>query len=235
MITGVLDLFMKPESPLVVIQASRMKENENSGLESDSEVDKLFRIRPTICNMYPLCIWFLTAVLDHSQTDQQPSQGLSRPQSIIQIEKLAEIRDWSEVFDDPILREHAFHSYERLRQLYSDLVVVREMKTTIGERCVDHFYQYGEEDEYDIEDLREVYFLLDWLSCQFCFQRPLKTKNLVLYGLPKTTKFKIHMLSSVLRIFFAGPRGRAFSGADDYFDLWLFDLTKGDHDADHPF
>ena len=63
MITGVLDLFMKPESPLVVIQASRMKENENSGLESDSEVDKLFRIRPTICNMYSLCIWFLTAVL----------------------------------------------------------------------------------------------------------------------------------------------------------------------------
>ena len=63
MITGVLDLFMKPESPLVVIQASRMKENENSGLESDSEVDKLFRIRPTICNMYPLCIWFLTTVL----------------------------------------------------------------------------------------------------------------------------------------------------------------------------
>ena len=34
---------------------------------------------------------------------------------------------------------------------------------------------------------------------------------------------------------FAGPRGRAFSGADDYFDLWLFDLTKGDHDADDPF
>ena len=63
MITGVLDLFMKPKSPLVVIQASRMKENENSGLESDSEVDKLFRIRPTICNMYPLCIWFLMAVL----------------------------------------------------------------------------------------------------------------------------------------------------------------------------
>ena len=151
------------------------------------------------------------------------------------------------------MREHAFHSYERLRQLYSDLVVVREMKTTIGERCVDHFYQYGEEDEYDIEDLREVYFLLDWLSCQFCFQRPLKTKNLVLAPficlcllLPKTTKFQIHMLSSaqairrqqptsVLRIFFSGPRGQAFSGADDYFDLWLFDLTKGDHDADDPF
>lgn len=52
---------MKPESPLVVIQASRMKENENSGLESDSEVDKLFRIRPTICNMYPLRIWNLTS------------------------------------------------------------------------------------------------------------------------------------------------------------------------------
>lgn len=52
---------MKPESPLVVIQASRMKENENSGLESDSEVDKLFRIRPTICNMYPLRIWFRTS------------------------------------------------------------------------------------------------------------------------------------------------------------------------------
>jgi hypothetical protein len=38
-----------------------MKENENSGLESDSEVDKLFRIRPTICNMYPLRIWFITS------------------------------------------------------------------------------------------------------------------------------------------------------------------------------
>jgi len=63
-------------------------------------------------------------------------QGLSLPQSIILIAKLAEIRDWSEVFDDPIFREHAFHSYERLRQLYSDLLVVREMKTTIGERCV---------------------------------------------------------------------------------------------------
>ena len=74
MITGVLDLFMKPESPLVVIQASRMKENENSGLESDSEVDKLFRIRPTICNMYPLCIWFLTAVLGNLN---QPSGRVS--------------------------------------------------------------------------------------------------------------------------------------------------------------
>jgi hypothetical protein len=69
-----------------------------------------------------------------------------------------------------------------------------------SERCVNHFYQYGEEEEYDIEDLREVYFLLDWLSCQFCFQRPLKTKNLVFYGLPKTTKFKIHMLSSAQAI-----------------------------------
>jgi len=48
--------------------------------------------------------------------------------------------------------------------------------------------------------IREVYFLLDWLSCQFCFQRPLKTKNLVLYGLPKTTKFKMHMLSLVQAI-----------------------------------
>jgi hypothetical protein len=64
---------------------------------------------------------------------------LSLFQSIILIAKLAEIRDWTEVFDDPILREHAFHSYERLCQLYFDLMVVREMKTTVGERCVDNF------------------------------------------------------------------------------------------------
>ena len=56
------------------------------------------------------------------------------------------------------------------------------------------------------------------------FQRPIKTKQLFLYGEPSTQKTLIfNLLSKVLRIYFASSRSNYFSGAHDYYDLWVFD------------
>ena len=92
------------------------------------------------------------------------------------------------------------------------------------ERIQKYLKEHGDPAEYDIEDLEEKYLLLDWVACQLCFKRSIKTKQLFLYGEPSTQKALIfHFLSRVLRIYFANSRGNDFARADNYYDLWVFD------------
>lgn len=57
-----------------------------------------------------------------------------------------------------------------------------------------------------------------------CFSRPIKTKQMFLYGPPSTQKTLIlNILSKVLRIYFVGARRNDFAGAHDQYDLWVFD------------
>jgi len=52
----------------------------------------------------------------------------------------------------------------------------------------------------------------------------MKTKQLLLYGEPSTQKtLLIQMLKKALRIYFVGTRMNDFAGADDHYDMWVFD------------
>lgn len=55
--------------------------------------------------------------------------------------------------------------------------------------------------EYEFEELGEKYLLLDWVACQLIGQRPIKTKQLFLYGPANTQKTLLfHFLSKAIRI-----------------------------------
>jgi hypothetical protein len=54
----------------------------------------------------------------------------------------------------------------------------------------------------------------------------LKTRQLLLYGLSNTQKTLLfRLLSPVLERFYASSRVDDYSGAHDFYDIWLYDLT----------
>lgn len=119
-----------------------------------------------------------------------------------------------------------------MRNLYEDLQVVRDMQTTLGERFIDYFERHGQPEEYEIEELEEKYLLLDWIACQLSFHRPIKTKQLFIYGVPNMQKTALfHILSRVLRIYFTSSRGDDLTGAHNDYDLWVFDESHEPKDS----
>jgi len=61
--------------------------------------------------------------------------------------------------------------------------------------------------EYTSEELNEKYVLLDWIAVNILYQRPMKTKQLLLYGEPSTQKsLLIQMFKKAFRIYFVGTK-----------------------------
>lgn len=85
------------------------------------------------------------------------------------------------------------------------------------ERIVTYLHDHGNPEEYTIEEIQEKSLLIDWVACQWIFNRPLKTKQMFIYGEPRTQKTLIFsFLSKVLRIYFSSARRKDFTGANDY-------------------
>lgn len=98
------------------------------------------------------------------------------------------------------------------------------MRETVMERIQAYLKEKGNPSEYHIEELQEKYLLIDWVACQLCFSRPIKTKQLFLYGDPSTQKTLIfNLLQKVVNIYFVSSRRNDFTGANDHYDLWVFD------------
>lgn len=149
-----------------------------------------------------------TKVRTSTPAEQLQLMGTTPPDIIIQ--KLERCGDWYEIYDDPILRDLAVHSYESLKKLYGDLMVLRDMRTTLGERFVSYLHRQGQPAEYEFEELQERYLLLDWLASCLCFHRPIMAKTLSLWG-AKNPK-KTPLLSAISRtqdpIYHQLPSGR---------------------------
>lgn len=140
------------------------------------------------------------------------------------LERLEEKKDILEIYDDDLLREKILSALPRIKEAFDDLVI-RKMKIETWEsRIKAYLEEKGYPKEYTIEEIQEKYLLLDWIACQLCFRRPLKTKQLFLYGEPSTQKTLIfQLLQKVLNIYFVSSRRNDFTGANDYYDLWVFD------------
>jgi len=140
------------------------------------------------------------------------------------IEALSDCPEWYDVYDVPIIRDTVLNRYGSLRSVYEDLEVVRQRKTNLGAKVIDYLEKNGRPPEYPIEELKEKYFLIDYIACQICFGRPIKTRQIFLYGPPSTQKTLIFsFLARVLRIYFASSRRNDFTEADNYYDMWVFD------------
>lgn len=103
------------------------------------------------------------------------------------------------------------------------------------EKTEDQAHGWPREREYDMEQLTEKYILIDWLAVNLIAHRPLKSKQLFVYGEPSTQKSLIlHYLSKALNIYFCGARTQDYSSYD-FNDLWVYDEFRapgGDSGAD---
>ena len=108
-----------------------------------------------------------------------------------------------------------------VRTVYEDLQVVKQMKTSAIERIV-AYHPWKEKGipRGGIEGKRRTP-LLDWISCQLCYQRPIQTKQLFLYGPTNTKIFSFTFFPRQLGFPSSGQTD--FTGAHDHSDLWLFD------------
>lgn len=154
------------------------------------------------------------------------------PAGII-IQKIMQCNDWYNVYEDPILRERLLKAYNNMKKIHEDYQIIKNIKSTVGERLVEYLGNKKWPTEYSPEQIKEKYVLIDWVACQLCFRRPIKTKQLFIYGEPSTQKtLIINYLAKVLRVYFVSARRNDFAGADDYYDMWVFDEFNEPEEGD---
>lgn len=103
-------------------------------------------------------------------------------------------------------------------------MVKRKNEGTFYERILNYVRERDFLEEYHIEQLEEKSLFLDWVACQMVFQRPIKTKQLFIYGPPSSQKTLIvYMISKVIRTYFGSARRNDFAGVNSFYDLWVYD------------
>lgn len=144
-------------------------------------------------------------------------------------DRLRNSNQWLDVYKSLEVRERLIYgSYSNLRNVYQDITVLKEIERNPFERIDKYLKEKSKEgkiiEEYSPEEIEEKYILLDWIACNISCKRHIKTKQLHLYGPPSTQKTLIFdFLRKVLRIYFASSRINDFAGADDFYDLWVYD------------
>lgn len=157
-----------------------------------------------------------------NQKKQDKSKRRISPEEIIQ--QLKGCKQWYDVYYKPDLANMLLLRHNNLKQMHTELQIIQMQQASAAERIIQYLLSKGDPQEYPPEILLEKYVLLDWIACQLAFDRPIKTKQLFVYGKPSTQKTLIlHFLAKALRIYFVSSRINDFTGADDFYDLWIFD------------
>ncbi|CAL9208288.1 unnamed protein product (mitochondrion) [Musa hybrid cultivar] len=148
-----------------------------------------------------------------------------RPRSREVIHKLGSIDEWDQVYKVNEISDALLFSYQNVRAMYEDMQLQKALhKGSLQERLTKYLEERGWPQEYAYDEILEKYIFLDWIGVNLLFKRPIKTKQLLLYGKPSTQKtLSFDLLTDVLNIYYASSRKNDFSGAHDNYDLWVFD------------
>jgi len=118
----------------------------------------------------------------------------------------------------------AVNNPSKFKEVYEEAQTLKMLQKSPIENIAQYLSEKGEPKEYDLEELKEKYLMIDWIACQLCMGRPIKTKQIFLYGEPSTQKtLLLNLLAKVINIYFASARRNDFAGAHDHYELWLFD------------
>lgn len=104
------------------------------------------------------------------------------------IDKLKNLDEWEHVYKDPDLLNMIFRSYNTLRSVYEDMRLIKDSESSLHTRFIKYLSDRGQPAEYTIQYLKEKDYLLDWIAVNVLFHRPIKTKQLRIYGVPSTQK-----------------------------------------------
>ncbi|EEF32711.1 conserved hypothetical protein [Ricinus communis] len=137
---------------------------------------------------------------------------------------LYKCNDWYEVYEQDSLRDRLMRGYNNIRNVFEDLRVWIEKKEDSqgkARRILKEKQLAGRVFNRRNQGKIPTFGLI---ACQVIYQRPIKTKQLFIYGPPNTQKtLIIGFLAKVMRIYFASSRRNDFTGADNYYDLLVFD------------
>lgn len=167
-------------------------------------------------------------ILEIGESARRKKKANTKPVNEI-IQKMSECQQWLDLYKHmEIIERMMYGSYTNVKKVFQDIKLIKESKETALKRIQRYLDQKEVEKrgikEYSPEEIKEKYPLIDWIAYNLIYQRPLKTKQLLLYGPPSTQKTLIFQnLRKALRIYFVGTRMNDFAGADDYYDLWVFD------------
>lgn len=169
-----------------------------------------------------------TKILEIAENARNKKKAGRTPAKLL-LKALRDCQKWEDVYEhDELLDRIVYGSHRNLKTIYQEIQIIKESKMNpisrirwyLDDRKVDS----SGVKEYIPEELQEKYVLLDWIAVNLLYQRPLKTKQLLLYGEPSTQKtLLMQILKNALRIYFVGTRMNDFSGADDHYDMWVFD------------
>lgn len=101
---------------------------------------------------------------------------------------------WPDVLNDPELKKNLWGRYHLIKQLWYDLQSLRKRETRLMEGIANYLWarQGWKDPLYSPPDLGEKDFLLDWLAVNRSvvveFPRPIKTRQLFIYGEPSKEK-----------------------------------------------
>lgn len=120
---------------------------------------------------------------------QFPGVKEIRPRSREVLYKLREIDEWDQVYKVNEISDALLFSYNNVRAMYEDMKIKKALhRGALHERLSQYLEERGWPKEYTFDEIKEKYILLDWLAVNLLFERPIKTKLLLLYGRPSTQK-----------------------------------------------
>ncbi|TXG46227.1 hypothetical protein EZV62_028258 [Acer yangbiense] len=146
-------------------------------------------------------------ILDISECSRHHKKDTTVPNQVV-LDNLSKCEDWFDIYSNEVLVNRLFRSYGT--SAFDDLKVLKQLRTPLGAKFIDYLRKHNWPAEYTPEELKE--------------------KQLFLYGRPSTQKtLLVSFLSKVLRVYFGSSRRNDFTGADNYYDLWVFDQFHKPH------
>jgi len=153
-------------------------------------------------------------------------QEIKKEQKVRKLyETLRESDNFFDLRHDPEMASHLLNKYHIIRNLWEDEQRDKSKKKSPMEILVAFLEKKGWPKEYMPEELKEKYLAIDWIAVNLLFERRIKTRQLFIYGPPNAQKsLFISFLKKIgLRVYSVGHRKNDFSGAHDFFDLWVID------------
>ncbi|MCF6818969.1 hypothetical protein, partial [Corynebacterium parakroppenstedtii] len=94
----------------------------------------------------------------------------SKVNNVAILKRLEQIEDWYQIYREEIFQSKILSALPRMREAFEDLKTLKDIETNVLERIIQYLEKRGEVKEYDVEELREKYLVIDWIACQLCFK-----------------------------------------------------------------
>jgi len=92
------------------------------------------------------------------------------------------------VYPEQEMVKMLFSSYNSMRAVFEDMKRIKETERSLDQRLESYLDSKGWQEESTVLQLKQKCFLLDWRATNRILGRPIKTKQMLIYGRPSSQK-----------------------------------------------